>query len=213
MPQLWTFTACSACLEVTQDARSWEKFDLSQHAHFQISDTLSGIFRCSTCITLSSIVSICAGAPRARTVQLLNDMTLALRLTSHILLPKRQLCSPGFSGTRRQLAQHCRLLVLHRLDTINFKHARVLLTGHIPHCLVLRSPPCNHQLLREWVCAVSEGSVVTLVRSIFPSDIAHDPMWTRVLARDPPSHEASSLDARRGSPSVFVSSLPLSYSR
>ena len=98
--------------------------DLSQHAHFQTSDNLGSFFRCSTCITLSSIVSICAGAPRARTVQLLNDMTLARRLTSNTLLPKRHLSTPGFSGTRRQLAQHCRLLVLHGLDTINFKHAR-----------------------------------------------------------------------------------------
>ena len=64
------------------------------------------ILRCTTCITLSSISSICSTA--RRTVQ-----------------PQpqgRQLSVPECSGTRRQLAQHCLLLVLHGLDIINFTH-------------------------------------------------------------------------------------------
>ena len=41
-----------------------------------------GILRCSTCITISSIATICSGSRRTRTVQLFNNVTLARRQTS-----------------------------------------------------------------------------------------------------------------------------------
>ena len=68
---------------------------------------------------------MCSIALRIGTVQLqqpdsrtLPDQPTTLSQKSH------QLIVPVFSGTRRQLAQQCRLLVLHGLDVIDLKHSR-----------------------------------------------------------------------------------------
>ena len=89
VPQTLAFTAPS-----TRPAATW-----TQHAHVQTSNCLgAGILRCSTCIALSSIASfsimfICSGARRTRTVQLLSRLILAGRLTSPVGEQQRGSCS------------------------------------------------------------------------------------------------------------------------
>ena len=99
-----------------------------QHVHFQdlqLSQCFD-ILRCTTCILLSSISSICSSARRTRTIQLLNNLTLAHRLTS----PR----SPATKSTTEQsrtmwdktaACAAVSTLVLHGLDIIDFKHSRL----------------------------------------------------------------------------------------
>ena len=88
-------------------------FNFTQLAHLQTFESLCPGGRCSTCITFSSIASICSSARRIRT-------------PDHPPTPSQshQLIVPLFSGTRQQLTQHCRILVLQGVNFINFDQSQ-----------------------------------------------------------------------------------------
>ena len=58
-------------------------------------------------------------------------------------------------------------------------------------------------LTEWWVCALAANSSADPVYRI-SCDIAHDPMQVHTAAPEPPSHQVSSSDASRGSPSVVL---------
>ena len=115
------FTACSACLVASWNAPFREVL-ASPNTHTSRPPIISVPWHCLTCITLSSIASICSGARCTRTVQLLNNLTVG---PAHNPIPQGdQPSTPKFGRASRQLTQHCRPFVLHGLDIVDFERAR-----------------------------------------------------------------------------------------